>query len=280
LVSSSFFFLKYSCSSLATFLWYSNVTTPPTGGGVAATEVAGFVSGGGADGAAGFTGVGGWDRLGGVDRAGALGGMGGGGDSGGAVGLLGPSAPELLITAKDLHARYGGGGATRPTFTLMEGMEGAKDIASLELLGVVGSWMAARNRQRDGGGEERKGGKEGMRGEGLDTHTDWGALVVDKSVWCPYQVCSPLGTGHRAQATGAVPSSWRCARGEAAASSSMASCGLACEVCRDSTWAQHVQTFLPPAACCDCPRQSPYTIGDLRRLFTFLNAWLARLACV
>jgi hypothetical protein len=134
-----------------------------------------------------------------VDRAGALGGMGGGGDSGGAVGLLGPSAPELLITAKDLHARYGGGGATRPTFTLMEGMEGAKDIASLELLGVVGSWMAARNRQRDGGGEGN--GREGANAWRRfgHTHTDWGALVVDKSVWCPYQVCSPLGTGHRPQ---------------------------------------------------------------------------------
>lgn len=167
LVSSSCFFLKYSCSSLATFLWYSNVTTPPTGG-VAAAATAGLVSGGGGDGSAGFTGVGGWDRLGGVDRAGVLGGIGGGGDSGGAAGLLGPSALELLITANDLHARYGGGGTTRPTFTLMEGMEGAKDIAWFELPGVLVCLLEGRKEQRDGG--EEVGGKEGTRGEGLDTH--------------------------------------------------------------------------------------------------------------
>src|SRR5687768_6225615 len=85
--SSSFFCLKYSCRSLATFLWYSRVTAPATGlciaaaGAVAST---GLGSGGGSDdvgGAAGFTGVGGFDRVGGVDSAGVLGGIGGGGDS-------------------------------------------------------------------------------------------------------------------------------------------------------------------------------------------------------
>jgi hypothetical protein len=91
--------------------------------------------------------------------------MGGGGDSGGADGLLGPSALELRITAKDLHARYEDGGTTRPTFTLMEGMEGAKDIASFELLGVVGSWKEQRDR-----GEGN--GREGV--EKIWTHTTLG----------------------------------------------------------------------------------------------------------
>ena len=73
--------------------------------------------------------------MGGVDRAGVLGGIGGGGDSGGAAGLrMGPSALELLITTKDRHARCGGATETAPTFTLMEGMDGARDIAAaLEL---------------------------------------------------------------------------------------------------------------------------------------------------
>jgi hypothetical protein len=71
-----------------------------------------------------------------VDRAGVLGGIGGGGESGGAAGLrMGPSALELLITANDArYARCEGATETPPTFTLMEGMDGAKDIAaSLEL---------------------------------------------------------------------------------------------------------------------------------------------------
>lgn len=136
-------------------------------------------------GAAGFTGVGGCDRVGGVDRAGVLGGIGGGGDSGGAAGLrMGPSALELLITAKDRHARCGGATETAPTFTLMEGMDGARDIAAaLELCSK--RWLAlvsweGMNR------EETREGKEGTRGEGLDTHTH--ALAVDKSVWCQVSV--------------------------------------------------------------------------------------------
>jgi hypothetical protein len=48
---------------------------------------------------------------------------------------MGPSALELLITANDdRHARCGGAAETPPTFTLIEGMDGARDIAaSLEL---------------------------------------------------------------------------------------------------------------------------------------------------
>jgi hypothetical protein len=119
-------------------------------------------------GAAGFTGVGGCDRVGGVDRAGVLGGIGGGGDSGGAAGLrMGPSALELLITAKDRHARCGGATETAPTFTLIEGMDGARDIAAaLELrkrcLALV-SWEVMNR-------EEMEGGREGTRGECWDTH--------------------------------------------------------------------------------------------------------------
>lgn len=149
--SSSFFFLKYSCRSLATFLWYSSVTAPATGlcsAAAGAVASAGFGSGDGGvgcddvGGAAGFTGVGGCDRVGGVDRAGVLGGIGGGGDSGGAAGLrMGPSALELLITAKDRHARCGGATETAPTFTLIEGMYGARDIAAaLELCSK--RWLA------------------------------------------------------------------------------------------------------------------------------------------
>jgi hypothetical protein len=92
----------------------------------------------------------------------------GGGDSGGAAGLLGaPSALELLITANDdRHARWRGGEtATPPTFTLMEGMEGARDILLLVVckgerrgFPLLCSW------------KEGNGGK-GMRGEGLDTRT-------------------------------------------------------------------------------------------------------------
>lgn len=73
-----------------------------------------------------------------MDRAGVLG---GGGDSGGAAGLrMGPSALEFLITAKDRHARCGGATETLPTFTLIEGMDGAKDIAASLELGK--SWQA------------------------------------------------------------------------------------------------------------------------------------------
>jgi hypothetical protein len=75
----------------------------------------------------GAAGLGGCDRVGGVDKAGVF----GGGDSGGAAGLrMGPSALELLTTAKDRHARCGGATETGPTFTLMEGMDGARDIAA------------------------------------------------------------------------------------------------------------------------------------------------------
>jgi hypothetical protein len=172
--SSSFFFLKYSCRSLATFLWYSSVMAPATGFRIWAVASTGLGSGEGGigcddvGGAAGFTGVGGCDRVGGVDRAGVLGGIGGGGDSGGAAGLrMGPSALELLITAKDRHARCGGATETAPTFTLMEGMDGARDIAAaLELrkrcLALV-SWEVMNR-------EEMEGGREGTRGECWDTH--------------------------------------------------------------------------------------------------------------
>jgi hypothetical protein len=115
---------------LATFLWYSSVTAPAASGlCTASTGVgSGGEDGGGDDdvGAAGF--FGGCDRDGGAERAGVLGDLGGGGDSGGAAGLLmGPSALEPLITANDLRTRCGG--ATLPTFTLIEGSDGAKDIA-------------------------------------------------------------------------------------------------------------------------------------------------------
>lgn len=80
-----------------------------------------------------------------MDRAGVLG---GGGDSGGAAGLrMGPSALEFLITAKDRHARCGGATETLPTFTLIEGMDGAKDIAASLELGK--SWQALLFEERE-----------------------------------------------------------------------------------------------------------------------------------
>lgn len=177
-----------------------------------------------------------------MDRAGALGGIGGGGDRGGAAGLLGPSALELLITANDLHARWGGGGATRPTFTLMDGMEGAKDIASSELpcalwlLELKGSKeQRYREREEDGSWEGRN-----ERVEKVWTHAD--APVVDKSVWCQVFFSPPLQTRAPTRRFGGVREVQ--VQVQEAAGVTMGQLRLVCEVCRDSTWAQHVQTFL------------------------------------
>lgn len=82
--SSSFFFLKYSCSSLAFCLWNSKVITP-----LSATRALGVGVGGGGGG-----------EVTGVDEIGADGGGDGGTGftGGGATGLLkGPSAWEFLI---------------------------------------------------------------------------------------------------------------------------------------------------------------------------------------
>jgi hypothetical protein len=154
-------------------------------------------------GAAGFTGVGGCDKVGGVDRVGVLGGIGSGGDSGGATGLrMGPSALEFLITANDdRYEQCGGATETPPTFTLMEGMEGAKDIAaSLELCKSrpAGSFVSWEREGEEGGNAWRRPG-----------HTP------TLSLWI--RVCGAK-----------FPS---------------ANTLTVCEVCRDSTWAQCIQTF-------------------------------------
>lgn len=79
LASSSFFSLKYSCNSLATFLWYSKVTTKSLGLVGEGVWVEGFKGGVG-------------------ESEGEGEGDGGGGEREGVEGLLrGPSAWELLI---------------------------------------------------------------------------------------------------------------------------------------------------------------------------------------
>lgn len=62
------------------------------------------------------------------------------------------------------------------------------------------------------------------------------ALVVDKSVWC--QSSFPLRTE--------APGRWG-RKMESQVNDGELPCGalrLVCEVCRDSTWAQHIQTFM------------------------------------